>query len=75
MLNPSVKARIREVLLTIKNDPVPYKRFDVVKLKGYRNVYRIRIGSIRIVYEVDWEGRRIILHYVGSRKGAYKRAF
>jgi hypothetical protein len=28
MLNPSVKARIKEIRLTIKNDPVPYKRFD-----------------------------------------------
>jgi mRNA interferase RelE/StbE len=57
-----VKARIKEVLLAIKSDPVPYKRFDVVKLRGYANVYRIRIGDIRIVYEVDWEERRIILH-------------
>jgi len=28
MLNPSVKARINEIRLTIKNDPMPYKRFD-----------------------------------------------
>jgi hypothetical protein len=28
MLNPSVKARIKEGLLSIKNDPAPYKRFD-----------------------------------------------
>jgi hypothetical protein len=28
MLNPSVKARIKERLLSIKNDPVSHKRFD-----------------------------------------------
>lgn len=28
MLNPSVKAKIKEIRLTIKKDPVSHKRFD-----------------------------------------------
>jgi hypothetical protein len=28
MLDPSVQAGIKEGLLSIKNDPAPYKRFD-----------------------------------------------
>ncbi|MGY0287390.1 MAG: type II toxin-antitoxin system RelE family toxin [Candidatus Methanodesulfokora washburnensis] len=38
------KNRIKEVILTLKGDPVSF-RIDVVKLRGYENVYRIRIGE------------------------------
>ena len=67
------KNRIKEVMLTLKGDPIPFRKFDVVKLRGYENVYRIRIGDLRIVYEVDWSGRRILIHFIGSRGRAYRR--
>lgn len=45
------KNRIKEALLILSNDPLPFKKLDVIKLKGYENTYRIRIGGLRIVYE------------------------
>lgn len=65
------KRRIREIILILKQNPVPIGQVDLAKLQGYDNIYRIRIGDIRIVYEVFWRQRRILLHYVGPRRKAY----
>jgi hypothetical protein len=43
--------------LLLKNDPLPFKKTDICKLKGYDNSYRIRIGNIRIVYDVFVEAK------------------
>ena len=77
MKSLALRERIKEVILTLKGDPIPF-RIDIVKLRGYENVYRIRIGDLRIVYEVDWSGRRILIHFIlihfiGSRGRAYRR--
>jgi mRNA interferase RelE/StbE len=66
------KSRIKEVILILKNDPIPFRRLDVAKLKGYENTYRIRVGVLRIVYEVNWDKKRILIHFIGSRERAYE---
>ncbi len=48
------KQEIKLVVTLLKNDPIPFKKTDVSKLKGYSNTYRIRLGNIRIVYEILW---------------------
>jgi len=58
-------------LLLLKTDPVPAIRRDVTKLKGYENIYRIRVGDLRIVYEVQWQERNIVVIFVGPRGKAY----
>jgi len=71
-LSGEKKNRIREVIATLKNEPLPFRNFDIVKLKGYENTYRIRIGGLRIVYEVNWDEKRILIHFIGPREKAYK---
>jgi len=46
------KKTIKEIVSILKLYPIPFKKADVSKLKGYNNVYRIRAGETRIVYEV-----------------------
>jgi len=67
------KNRVKEALLNLKNDPLPLRKLDISKLKGYENIYRIRIGALRIVYEVLWTERTTIIHYIGTREKAYRR--
>lgn len=55
------KGRVAEVLRTLSFDPVPVKIFDVKKLAGLANAFRIRIGKIRIVYAIDWERRHVVI--------------
>lgn len=71
-LSEERKNRIKEVITTLRNDPVPFKKFDVVKLRGYKNAYRIRVGDLRIIYQVNWNGKRILIHFIGTREKAYK---
>ena len=66
------RERIKEAILVLKDDPVPIKSLDIAKIKGEKNTYRIRKGKLRIVYEVIWEQKLILIHRVDFRGDAYK---
>ena len=70
-LTEKQKQNIKTVILTLKTDPIPFKKTDVCKLQGYENTYRIRMGNLRIVYQVLWDEKTILIHYIGPRKRAY----
>ena len=70
-LSEERKNKIKEVITTLKSDPIPFRKFNVAKLKGYKNIYRIRIGNLRIVYEVTGTEKELI-HLIGAREKAYK---
>jgi mRNA-degrading endonuclease RelE of RelBE toxin-antitoxin system len=44
---------------------------DVIKLQGYKNDYRLRVGNLRVLYSVD--GDTITIKDVLPRGEAYKR--
>ena len=71
-LHKKKKQRITTIILILKKDPIPFRKADVCKLRGYENTYRIRIGDLRIVYQVSWNERTILIHYIGSRERAYE---
>ncbi len=66
------RLRILEVLDKLKTNPVPYSEYDIKKLKGFEDAFRVRIGDIRIVYTIDWSSRIITVHFIGPRGRAYK---
>ena len=70
-LDEKRKKVIKETLLLLKLDPVPARKRDVSKLRGYDNIYLIRIGDFWIVYQVQWSERIIVIIYVGPRGKAY----
>lgn len=47
------------------------KGYDVKKLKGVKNTYRLRIGGYRIIYMVDFKKSKIFALAVSQRKKAY----
>jgi len=51
-LDQKKKETIKEIISILKQDPIPFRKVDVSKLKGYNDIYRIRVGDNRIVYEV-----------------------
>ena len=63
-LEKKYKERVEDALRILSFDPVPVRYFDVVKLKGVEDTYRIRIGKIRIVYNVIWKNRDIVIFRV-----------
>lgn len=66
------RERLRDVIITLKDSPVPVKTHDVAKLKGYDSAYRIRIGNLRLVYEVSWATKKITIHKIEPRESVYK---
>ncbi len=66
------RERLKDAIFVLKEEPVPIKSLDITKLKGEKNMYRIRKGEFRIVYEVLWEQKLILIHRVSFRGDAYK---
>jgi len=64
--------RVLLVLEALSQNPAPAPEYDVKKLAGMRDTYRVRIGEIRIEYNVDWESKRIGILAVEFRGRAYK---
>lgn len=71
-LQKNDRERLKEAILVLKEDPVPIKSLDIAKLKGEKNKYRIRKGKLRIIYEVIWEQKIILIHRVDFRGDIYQ---
>jgi mRNA interferase RelE/StbE len=65
----SYRSRIREKLLVLKNSGFS-PELDIKKLQGYRNYYRLRVGSYRILFELR-EGFVIVVYAILPRDKAY----
>ncbi len=66
------KKRIKELLIVLENEAVPAKSYDTLKLESADNWYRIRIGDVRMIYEVMWNLQQIEVMKIEWRGRAYK---
>ena len=65
-----LRRRIKEVIDTLSHTYFP-DRYDIKKLKGVKNTYRLRIGDYRIIYTVNFTNSQIIVSSITPRKKAY----
>ncbi|GEA26525.1 mRNA interferase RelE [Microcystis aeruginosa NIES-4325] len=56
-LPPKVRSRLLAEIKLLADNPRPD---GVKKLKGYEDMYRIRVGSYRVIYEVE-DGKMLVL--------------
>ncbi|WP_414755976.1 type II toxin-antitoxin system RelE family toxin [Anabaena sp. CCY 9910] len=68
-LQDEIRDRILEKILLLAENPRPE---GVVKLRGYDNEYRIRIGDYRVRYEIDDSELIVLLLLCKHRKEIYK---
>ena len=66
------REKLIELFKTLKKNPIPYRHYDVVMLKGYRHVYRVRIGKLRVIYKVNWPDKIVTILVVETRARANK---
>ena len=66
------KRDIAELLLVLQENPVPAEQYDITKLKGRKDTFRVRIGDIRIIYKVNWHEKEIRILLIKPRETAYK---
>jgi mRNA interferase RelE/StbE len=64
------KERVFERIKELGNDPFPS---DVKKIKGERDVYRIRIGAFRVLYKIISKNDTILVFRVDKRSRVYRR--
>lgn len=60
--------KIRELILILNDNPYPA---GFKKLKGFKNLYRIRSGTYRIIYSVQHNLLVIEVLKIAHRKDAY----
>jgi mRNA interferase RelE/StbE len=63
-------ARVMKQIETLGEEPLPRQS---VKLIGSEQLYRVRVGDYRVVYGVDKDRRRVVIHHVRHRRDAYRR--
>jgi mRNA interferase RelE/StbE len=64
--------KFKELIETLKTNPIPKEKFDIKRLKGSDDVYRVRIGKFRVQYVVLWEDKIVVIRKVSRREGTYK---
>ena len=57
------------ILQAVKNLP---EGSDIKKLKGY-DLYRLRVGDIRVIYDVKEEVKIVSIESINNRGDVYKR--
>jgi mRNA interferase RelE/StbE len=67
---PQVRQRVLEKIGELPSDPFPH---GVLKVHGEQNVYRLRVGDYRILYEVYKNGEVILIVKVEHRSTVYER--
>ena len=68
-----IRVKIAEILDILENEPIPVEKYDVKKMKGLPNTYRIRIGGYRMVYKVDFKDKLIVIVKIDTREKVYKK--
>ncbi len=65
-----VLGRADATILALAGQPRP---FGSEKLQGFENLYRIRLGKYRILYEIDKATSIVTIARIAHRQSAYRR--
>jgi len=69
-LHDDIFKRAIEKLDGLKENPRP---IGCIKLKGFKNEYRIRIGDYRIRYEINDQEKIVLMLHCKHRRDIYKQ--
>jgi len=68
-LPENIKQTIEIAIDELRQNPRP---IGVVKLQNEEDLYRIRVGDYRVVYEIDDAAKSILITRVRHRREAYR---
>ena len=69
-LPPGIVEKIVAVLISLEENPRPA---GCKKLKGYKNLWRARVGDYRIIYAIEDLIMLVDVREVGHRKDIYNK--
>ena len=67
-LDRGYREKLREIFVQLQENPFSY---PYTKIRGSTNLYRIRLGRYRILYELERDARRIIILKIETRRKIY----
>lgn len=68
-----LRNRLKELFLKLQGAPIPAREYDLKKISGADDTYRIRLSSYRVTYTVFWEEKIIRVLFVELRdESTYK---
>lgn len=70
LLHKPLVRQVKDAVFALGEQPRPY---GCLKLSGKNDLYRVRVGSYRIVYEISDADKTVIITYIEPRDKAYKR--
>ena len=65
----NIRAQVLDALLDLEEDPFPPGN---VAMRGWKNLYRIRIEGYRIVYQVNARDRIVLVERIKPRDRVYR---
>ena len=68
-LNRPILKKVNQAIMSLADNPRPHK---CVKLTGYDDLFRLRVGDWRIVYEVNDARRLVEVQIVAHRREVYR---
>jgi len=71
--NTSERRLIKQKLTLLTEDPYAHQELDIKKLKGKTDLFRLRIGKIRIIYQILNKELIILVISAGSRGNINKK--
>jgi len=69
-LNQEIQSRLKPKIESLAFNPRPP---DTIKLQGFDDTYRIRVGDYRVLYEIHDNVLLVLIVDVGHRKRVYLR--
>lgn len=63
------QVRVMRSILGLSHDPRPH---GCRKMRGFENIYRIRVGTFRVIYSIEEKRIVIVILKVGHRKHIYR---
>lgn len=67
------KRLLKKKISFLAENPFSHAELDIKKLKGVKNSYRLKVGKIRIIYQV-LENKLLVLIITGGYRGdIYKK--
>lgn len=67
-LDNSIRRRILQRLEELEEEPFP---LGAIKLQGWENIYRVRVGDCRILYEILRKERLLLIDKIDHRSKVY----
>ena len=71
-LPKQVLKKVYDFFSDLERNPIPWRTWNIRKIKGEENTYRVRLNKHRIVYWINWKMKEIIILKVELRKKVYR---